>query len=262
MASAAAKKSQPEGNAVSAPGPVGRFTCSLSLAGLFSGENKKPTIILLLSPFVLVTLKYFGTRSFYLSQFSSSFVFFGEPQLTAELYEFLCSFFLLGIVPFFVITFLFKEPISSYGLQLGDWRFGLKAFLVLAPIMVAATFPSSKQPEFLAQYPLFKGAGASPQMFVAHAASYLIFYIGWETYFRGFMQFGLRGALGDWNAILVQTLVSCIVHIGKPGGEIYGSIIAGLAWGIVAFRARSIFVVILLHWLLGVSLDFFICFVR
>jgi membrane protease YdiL (CAAX protease family) len=262
MAFAAAKQSQAEGKALSAPPPVGRFTSSLSLAGLFSGENKKPTLILLLSPFVLVTFKYFGTRSFYLSQLSSAFVLFGEPQQTAELYEFLCSFFFLGIIPLLIIRFLFREPIRSYGIQLGDWRFGLKAFLVLAPIMVAATFPSSKQPEFLAQYPLFKGAGASPQLFLAHAASYLIFYIGWEIYFRGFMQFGLRESFGDWNAILIQTLVSCILHIGKPGGEIYGAIIGGLAWGIVAFRARSIFFVILLHWLLGVSLDFFICFVR
>jgi len=247
---------------VSTPGPVGRFTSSISLAGLFSGENKKPTIILLLSPFILTTFKYFGTKAFYLAELSSAFVVFSDPQLTAELYEFFCSFFFLGIVPFLIIKFLLREPISSYGLQLGDWRFGLKAFLVLAPIMVAATFPSSKQPEFLAQYPLFKGAGSSPQVFLAHAATYLIFYIGWETYFRGFMQFGLRGAVGDWNSILVQTLVSCLLHIGKPGGEIYGSIIGGLAWGIVAFRARSIFFVILLHWLLGVSLDFFICFVR
>jgi len=247
---------------VSTPGSVGRFTSSLSLAGLFTGENKKPTIILLLSPFVLVTFKYFGTRSFYLAELSSAFAFFGDPQLTAELYEFFCTFLLLGIVPLLTIKLVFREPISSYGLQLGDWRFGLKAFLVLAPIMVAAAFPSSKQPEFLAQYPLFKGAGASPQMFLAHAASYLIFYIGWETYFRGFMQFGLRGTFGDWNAILVQTAVSCILHIGKPTGEIYGSIIGGLVWGIVAFRARSILFIILLHWLVGISLDFFIIVVR
>ena len=57
------------------------------------------------------------------------------------------------------------------------------------------------------------------------------YYLGWEFFFRGFMQFGLRGALGDWNAILVQTLASCLIHIGKPAGEIYGAIVAGLLWG-------------------------------
>ncbi len=84
--------------------------------------------------------------------------------------------------------------------------------------------------------------------------------MGWEFFFRGFMQFGLRGALGNWNAILVQTLASCLVHIGKPAGETYGAIVAGVVWGLIVFRARSLWAVLLMHWALGVALDFFICF--
>lgn len=240
--------------------PAGRFTMSISLSGLFSGDYKKPTIILLLTPFILTTFKYYGAKAFYLSDLALHFALFGDAQLTAELYTFFCAFVLLGLIPLFIIKLVFREPLATYGLQLGNWRFGLKAFLVLAPIMIAATYPSSKAPEFIAEYPLFKGASSSPSMFLAHAGSYLLFYIGWETYFRGFMQFGLRRALGDWNSILVQTALSCILHIGKPAGEIYGSIIGALVWGIVAFRAQSILFVILLHWVLGVSLDFFICY--
>ena len=115
-------------------------------------------------------------------------------------------------------------------------------------------------PEFLAEYPLNKGAGTSTHTFALHAATYLFFYLGWEFYFRGFLQFGLRTALGDWHAILIQTALSCILHIGKPSGEIYSSILGALLWGIVAFRARSLLFIVLLHWLLGVSLDFFICY--
>ncbi len=242
--------------------PVGRFDDSLSLSGLFSGDNKKPAIILLLAPLLLTTVKYYGSNFFYLSELSSSFTLFGDAQRTAELYSFFSSFLLLGLVSLLIIKLVFKEKLSSYGLQLGDWRFGLKALLVLAPIFVLASYTSINNPEFLAQYPIFKGASASPAMFVSHAFAYLIFYIGWETYFRGFMQFGLRGSFGDWQAILIQTALSCIVHIGKPAGEIYSSILGGLIWGIIAFRARSIVFVILLHWLLGVSLDFFICYMR
>jgi len=76
------------------------------------------------------------------------------------------------------------------------------------------------------------------------------------------MQFGLRQSMGDWQSILVQTAVSCIIHIGKPSGEIYSSIIGALVWGILAFRTRSILFIILIHWLLGTSLDFFICYMR
>ena len=142
------------------PTSVGRFTISLSLGGLFSGENKKPTIILLLTPFILTTWKYYGTKPFYLSNLTSMFVLFGDPQRTAELYTFISAFVLFALVPFLIIKFVFKERISSYGLQLGDWRFGLKVFLVLAPAFALASYFSRNDPEFVAEYPLFKGAAA------------------------------------------------------------------------------------------------------
>jgi membrane protease YdiL (CAAX protease family) len=74
------------------------------------------------------------------------------------------------------------------------------------------------------------------------------------------MQFGLRTRLGDWNAILVQTLVSCLLHIGKPSAEIYSSILGGIVWGTIVFRTRSLLPALLLHWLLGVCLDAFIIY--
>ena len=242
--------------------PVGRFTTSLSLSGLFTGENKKPSVVLLLTPFILITWKYFGTKTFYLSTLTSMFVLFGDPQRTAEIYTFLSAFLLFAIVPFLIIRFVFKERMSSYGWQFGDWRCGLKAFLILAPIFALASFISRNDPDIVAEYPLFKGAAASPAAFLSHSFAYLFFYIGWETYFRGFMQFGLRQSLGDWQSILVQTALSCILHIGKPAGEIYSSIIGALLWGIIAFRGQSILFVILLHWLLGVVLDYSICYLR
>ncbi|MFH0991650.1 MAG: type II CAAX endopeptidase family protein [bacterium] len=244
---------------------MNRFEQSLtpaSFSGLFSGDNRKPTLILLLTPILLTTYKYYGTKPFYMEQLSSSITLFQNPEQTAALYTFFSSFFLLGVIPLLIIKYGFKEPLSAYGIQLGDWRYGLKALLVLGPIMVLATYPSSKMPDFLAEYPLNKTAGSSPAMFLSHAFAYLFFYIGWETYFRGFMQFGLREKLGDWNALLIQTAFSCILHIGKPSGEIYSSILGALVWGVVAFRTRSLLVLIITHWLLGISLDFYICYVH
>ena len=239
---------------------TGRFEQSLSLGGLFSGDARKPTIILLLTPLILTTFKYYGSKSFYLQELSSRMVWFGSVETTGALYAFLSSFLLLGVIPALIVKFVFHESLASYGVRVGDWAFGLKALLILAPIFIIATYPSSKMPDFLAEYPLNKEAGVSAAAFLHHALTYLLFYLGWEFFFRGFMQFGLRQSLGDWNAILVQTALSCILHIGKPSGEIYSSILGALLWGILVFRTRSILYALLLHWLLGVSLDFFISF--
>ena len=239
-----------------------RFERSLSLSGLFTGENKKPTIILLLAPILVTTWKYYGTKAFYLAHFTSTFVWMNNTDWTGAVFSFFSGLLLFGVVPLLVIKLVFKEKLSAFGVQIGDWKFGLLAFAIMAPVMIALTYPSAKDPQFLAEYPLFKGAGASAGAFVQHAFLYLTYYIGYELFMRGFIQFGLRDTLGDWYAILIQTSISCIFHIDKPSGEIYSSILGGLIWGIVVFRSRSLFYVLLVHWLLGVSLDYFICFAR
>lgn len=236
---------------------MNRFT-NISLEAYFSGERMKPTVILLLTPVLLVTFKYYGSKQWYFEVLRDWFVLANNPELTSALYVFFASFMLFGIVPLLVIRFIFKEPLSSYGLQMGDGTFGWKAVAILSPLFVLSAYPSSFMPEFLAEYPLYPGAGATTGAFITHVFSYLFFYIGWEIYFRGFMQFGLRSTFGDWNSILIQVMASCLVHIGKPAAETYSSILGGLVWGILAFRSRSIVYGLVIHWLLGVALDLFI----
>ena len=191
---------------------------------------------------------------------ASVFSLFGNKELTSVLYTFSSSLILLGLLPTLMIKFVFHEPLSLYGVRLGDWQWGLKAFLILAPVMMALTFPSSRMGSFTAEYPLYKGAGVSPSNFMFYSLLYIAYYIGWEFFFRGYMQFGLGKRLGDWNAIFVQTLASSLLHIGKPDAEIYSSILGGIVWGMVVFRTRSLLPALLLHWLLGICLDAFIIY--
>jgi membrane protease YdiL (CAAX protease family) len=228
----------------------------------FAGDARKPTVILLLAPLLLTTFKYYGSKTFYLSALADKFIFFQDAARTAELWHFGSAFLLMGILPALVVKFIFKESLADYGVRRGDSAFNLKALLLLLPVMVALTYPNARVPEFMAEYPFDRGAGKSASAFIGHAFTYLFYYLGWEFFFRGFMQFGLRGALGDWNAILVQTLASCLIHIGKPAGEIYGALLAGVLWGFIVFRSGSLWAVLAMHWSLGVSLDFFICFAR
>ncbi len=239
---------------------VGRFDSSLSLSGLFSGDHKKPTLILLLTPLLLTTFRYYGNKAFYLAELSDFFVLFQSKEVTGSLYAFAASFVLLGLIPALIVKFVFHESLKDYGVRWGDWKFGMIAVAVLAPLFILAAYSSSHLPAFVAEYPLNKEAGVSAAAFLVHAVAYLFFYVGWEFYFRGFMQFGLRQRFGDWNSILVQTALSCILHIGKPSGEIYSSILGALVWGILVFRTRSLLYALIIHWLLGISLDFFITF--
>ncbi len=199
-------------------------------------------------------------KDFYMDHLAAAFSLYGNEELTSALYTFFSSLILLGLFPALMIKFVFHEPLSLYGVRLGDWQLGLKAFLLLAPVMVALTFPCSRMRSFTAQYPLYQGVGASLSNFVFYSFLYVAYYLGWEFFFRGYMQFGLGKRLGDWNAILVQTLASCLVHIGKPDTEIFSSILGGIVWGMVTFRTQSLLPALLLHWLLGICLDAFIIY--
>jgi membrane protease YdiL (CAAX protease family) len=238
---------------------MNRFLNYFSLPELFSEENRKPTIILLLAPIVLVTWKYYGTKSFYLAYLSQKFVLFNSAAMMAEWYTYFTAFFLFGLISLAVIKYWFKEPLSSYGLGIGDWKFWIVPSIVIGAVMIFLSYLSSRNAQFIAEYPLYKEAGRSILLFATHAIVYLFFYIGWEIFFRGFMQFGLTPRFGIWGAILVQTALSCVAHIGKPDSEIYSSILGALVWGVLVYRSKSIWPAVATHWLLGISLDFFIC---
>lgn len=237
---------------------MNQFNLATIARSAFDLENRKVSIILLSAPILLTTFKYAGSLEFYHTSLEPHLVFFHSPDFTAALYMFVCSLFLMGIVPALVVKFALHEPLSSFGLARGDIPFSLKAAVILGPIMVLLTIPSSSMESFVNEYPYYKEASQSTGTFLGYSLTYLMFYAGWEFFFRGYLQFGLRDRFGGWNAILVQTLASTLLHIGKPGAEIYGAIVGGIVWGVVAFRARSFLVILVLHWMMGVSLDFFI----
>lgn len=219
----------------------------------------KPIVILSVSTLTLITWKCFASPQFYFEQLRDRFVLFSDPQATAAVYSFTSALLLMGVLPALIVKFVFHERLADYGVCLGNRVRTVRSLLVYAPGMVLIAYLSSRDPSFWKEYPINHNAGASPMAFGLHALAYLMFYVGWEFQFRGFMQHGLRPSMGAANALLVQVMASVIVHLGKPTGEVYGSIVGGLIWGILAFRTRSLLSGLLQHALLGILLDWFIC---
>ncbi len=229
-----------------------------STGELIPSVGRKATIVLVGTAILGILFFYFGSQPFYFRHLASSFVLGRDPAYTAGIFSFGAAFVLLGLIPALIVKLVFQEPLSAYGVRPGDLSFGWKAFAVVAPVMVLLSLSASRMPEFLAVYPLNRAASDGPLPFAGHALAYLVFYAGWEFGFRGFVQFGLREEIGDWNAILVQTALSAALHVGKPFGETLGAVLGGLVWGVIAFRSRSLLVPLLTHWVLGLSLDLFI----
>ena len=162
------------------------------------------------------------------------------------------AFLLLFVVP------LLWQVLSGggrTGLALGDWRFGLKVSVVAMLALVIPLWITGGDPAFQAEYPLARAAGDSVRLFVLWELTYLVYYIAWEFFFRGFWQLGLEKDLGILGALALQTAVSTVMHIGKPFGETAAAVAGGVLLGLLAVRTRSILWPLLIHWFLGMGTD-------
>jgi uncharacterized protein len=231
----------------------------VSLLPRFRGPQGRASVVMLVSLLLLITWWYFGSPDFYHKHLAGRLTLWNDPALTAGAYLFAATFVLFGLVPALIVKLVFRERLADYGVRLGNVPLTCRSLLILVPIMLSIAWLSARDPAVRAYYPLNRSAGLSPGMFGFHAATYLLFYLGWEFHFRGFLQHGLRETMGDWQAILVQIAASTLAHLGRPAAETYAAIGAGLLWGVLAFRTRSLLSGLLQHALLGIALDYFIC---
>jgi membrane protease YdiL (CAAX protease family) len=184
----------------------------------------------------------------------------GSPfaEWAAHGYQFAAAFLLLFVVPLAWARLGAGLGGADLGLALGDWRLGLKLVAVGVVILALPLYLNGGQADFQAEYPLAKVATRSVGLFLAWELCYLVYYLAWEFFFRGFWQLGLsRGVLGVAGALALQTAVSTVMHIGKPAGETFAAILGGLVFGLIALRTRSILYGLALHWYLGMATDLF-----
>ena len=224
----------------------------------FKGLDRRSATVLIATPFLITFYIYQGNHAFFSTHIAPSMGKMAYPQWMAYGYQFLMLNILFLLIPILLVKFVMKEKLTDYGLGLGDWRFGIKAILIALPLTLPLLYFSAADKAMQATYPLVKVVGQSPKLFILWAGTYLTFYIAWEFMFRGFMQFGLREKFGTFGSIMFQVMVSTIMHYDKPFPETFSAIIAGAIWGAIALRTRSIYYVLIFHWLFGLSNDLFV----
>lgn len=181
----------------------------------------------------------------------------GQCEVWGRVYQFLAAWVLFFCVPWAVWRLVLKRELAEAGWRVGDWKFGLK-FLAAALVCCAVPlYVAAGQSDFQAEYPLAKEAVKAAGVFVLYEIVYFFYYMGWESFFRGFILFGLREHFGDFGAIAFQTVPSVLLHIGKPTGEIWASVVAGFVFGAWALRSGSVVYVLLFHYAVGVLNDLF-----
>lgn len=178
------------------------------------------------------------------------------PRLSGPA-AFFAGFAILGLIPALAARPLLGRSPTDLGLGLGDWRRGLPLLALGIVVGGVIGWQSATSPDLAAVYPL-GGATLAPAAFAVHALAYLLYYAGFEFHYRGFLLLGLREHLGTGPANLLQASLATLVHLGKPHVELAAVIPASLLFGWVALRTRSIWYAVAIHWVVGVTLDYFL----
>jgi len=222
-------------------------------------DEQQPAIACLTAAIAFSLWHTYSDPKFYLEHLVGPRSLSGDTVVDAELYRGAVNILLVMLL-IGMIKFVFRRSLSEFGLGLGNWR---KApFLVAAtPLMLAFGYLGANMKEYHDFYPATPGlAERSMAVFALHVGVLITYYIGWELLFRGVIQTSMMPRLGVAGAIAVQTLASTLAHTARPASELIGSIAAGIIWGIFAYRTKSIWPVFVHHVLLGVTVDYWICF--
>ncbi len=234
---------------------------------LFRGNQFKPTVAIL---YVCLAGSFWKGFSISAERLESLHVRFSSLFPAPEVVDFLLgahkilgAFLLFGLLPVLIVKYVFRESLRDYGVCWGEKRRAVRWFVLMGPVMLLAGYISGQQKEFLEVYPLnpiIRPGTVSIGLFVAHAVSYVFYYLGWEFLFRGFLQKALSPQTGVLTAVLIQTLASTMLHFGHPNAEVFSAILGGLFWGFLVVRTRSLLSGLLQHALLGIVLDVFLVF--
>jgi membrane protease YdiL (CAAX protease family) len=166
----------------------------------------------------------------------------------------ICLFYLL--LPMAIVLFVFKEPLSNYGFKNEGALKDIRLYFIMLCVMIPLVWYCSSTQSFQARYPFYelhKGEGLYP-WFMLWELLYFMQFVALEFFFRGFVVHGLKNRFGFYS-VLVMTIPYCMIHFGKPLPETIAAIIAGIVLGVLSLKSGSVFLGILIHFTVALSMD-------
>ena len=205
-----------------------------------------------------------------------------SPQRAEYWWRFMLSLLCMGVVPFAVGKFM-GLSMRNMGISSGKSFITQPLFLIALPVAFLIGAIGAASPDLSSYYPYATDLTEIVRQnglihLAGHLAAYFfLYYLPWEFFFRGFMLFPFVLVAEDLRstvprdssahqgatmmlacAVLFQTIPSTMLHFGHPLSEMISAIPAGMVFGYIAYKAKSIVPPLLLHACVGFGTDTFI----
>jgi membrane protease YdiL (CAAX protease family) len=162
-----------------------------------------------------------------------------------------------GVIPALILFAEGGLTWADYGVSprfsstAGYWTLGLSAILIFM------TARSTRAADHLSQYPEIRTMLWSRSLLFWSALSWMGYLLAYELMFRGFLLFSCARAFGAWPAIVINTAIYALVHVPKSAKEGIGAIPLGLLLCIITIQTQTIWVALLVHWVLSLANEWF-----
>jgi membrane protease YdiL (CAAX protease family) len=141
--------------------------------------------------------------------------------------------FLYFVIPLAIVILGFRDRPARYGLQLGDWRWGLGLALAGCAVMTPVVLWLAGAPAFQAYY------APSYETLPGLLTTNILDLFSTEFIFRGFLMLTLARVFGP-IALIVALYPFTLTHLLKPEAELLSTFAGGAVYGWVTWRTRSI----------------------
>ena len=131
----------------------------------------------------------------------------------------------------------------------------MKTKRILSLIAIPIGFFGSKQQKSLAIYPQIRIYDWTSRSLFISLFGWVIYLLGYEFLFRGFMLLPVADILGFWPAIIVSTVLYSATHLPKGIGEAFGALPLGVLFGIVCLIGDNFWIGFFVHIIMSWSVN-------
>jgi membrane protease YdiL (CAAX protease family) len=150
------------------------------------------------------------------------------------------------------VFFLDKSPVDfgmSFGMNADAWIIAG----IFCPLLIVVNLLIAGKPKNLEQYPLIRAKAWDAKLFSLATLGWVVYLLGYELCFRGFLLFGCIETMGVWPAIAINTAIYSFAHFFKGIGETVGAIPFGIIMCLIALLTGNFMVPFLVHCSLALS---------
>jgi membrane protease YdiL (CAAX protease family) len=180
-----------------------------------------------------------------------------DKQGNQVLLQRLLGVLFLGIFSAIIIMILPGLSLMDCGLGFSFQRFPPWWAYLLVPLILGIGIFSSKNPNNLAMYPQIRMREWNPGILLLSALSWVVFLIGYEFLFRGFLLHASLGIMPPIPAFALNLSLYALAHVYKGPGETYGAIPVGFILCYLTLVTGNIWSAVILHSVMALSNEWF-----